>query len=73
MKRKIIEKRERGVSVADLARTYNRSTSTICTILKNKDKIKEMDVSKGVTRISIQRLRMLDDVERLLLIWINEK
>ncbi|PNF38621.1 hypothetical protein B7P43_G02309 [Cryptotermes secundus] len=73
MKRKIIEKRERSVSVADLARTYNRPTSTICTILKNKDKIKETDASKGVTRIPTQRLRILDDVERLLLIWINEK
>ncbi|PNF39976.1 hypothetical protein B7P43_G15949 [Cryptotermes secundus] len=29
IKRKIIEKQERGVSVADLACTYNRSTSTI--------------------------------------------
>ncbi|GBM08269.1 Tigger transposable element-derived protein 1 [Araneus ventricosus] len=73
MKRKIIEERERGVSVADLARTYNRSTSTICTILKDKDRIKEVDASKGVTRISTQRLRILDDVERLLLRWINEK
>ncbi|XP_043263000.1 tigger transposable element-derived protein 1-like [Colletes gigas] len=73
MKREIIEKRKRGVSVADLARTYNRSTSTICTILKNKDKIMEVDASKGVIRISTQRLRILDDVERLLLIWINEK
>lgn len=73
IKREIIDKREQGVSVADLARIYNRSTSTICTILKNKDKIKEIDASKGVTRISTQRLRVLDDVERLLLIWINEK
>lgn len=72
-KREIIKNRERGVSVADLARRYNRSTSTICTILKNKDKILEIDASKGVTRISAQRLRVLDDVERLLLIWINEK
>ncbi|PNF40558.1 hypothetical protein B7P43_G07603 [Cryptotermes secundus] len=63
MKRKIIEKRERGVSMADLARTYSRSTSTICSILKNKDKIKEIDASKGVTRISTQRLRILDNVE----------
>ncbi|PNF34655.1 hypothetical protein B7P43_G05710 [Cryptotermes secundus] len=37
MKRKIIEKRERGVSVADLARTYNRSTSTVCTTLKKEE------------------------------------
>ncbi|PNF24987.1 hypothetical protein B7P43_G08362 [Cryptotermes secundus] len=50
------EKRERGVSVADLACTYNRSTSTICTVLKNKDNIKEIDASKGVTRISTQQL-----------------
>ncbi|PNF22690.1 hypothetical protein B7P43_G07148 [Cryptotermes secundus] len=70
MKCKIIEKRERGVSVADLARTYNRSTSTICTILRNKDNIKEIDASKGVTRISTKRLCILEDVERLLLIWI---
>ncbi|PNF37109.1 hypothetical protein B7P43_G00502 [Cryptotermes secundus] len=73
MKSKIIEKRERGVSVADLACTYSRSTSTICTILKNKNKTKETDASKGVTRISTQRLRILDEVERLLLTWINEK
>lgn len=73
MKHQIIRKRERGVSVADLAHTYNRPTSTICTILKNKNKIKEIDASRGVTRISAQRLRILNDVERLLLIWINEK
>ncbi|PNF29693.1 hypothetical protein B7P43_G13060 [Cryptotermes secundus] len=46
-----------------LAHTYNQSTSTICTILKNKDKIKEIDASEGVARISMQRLRILDDVE----------
>ncbi|PNF20183.1 hypothetical protein B7P43_G16984 [Cryptotermes secundus] len=63
MKRKIIEKLERGVSVADLARTHNLSTSTVCTTLKNKDKIKETDASKGVTRISTQWLRILDDAE----------
>ncbi|KAL7645192.1 UNVERIFIED_CONTAM: hypothetical protein RMT77_003577 [Armadillidium vulgare] len=73
VKREIIEKRERGVSVTDLARTYNRSTSTICTILKDKDKIMKIDASKGVTRISTKRPRILDDVERLLLVWINEK
>lgn len=73
MKRKIIEKREGGVSVADLARSYNRSTSTICTILKNKDKIKEINASKGVSRMSSKRSRILDDVEKLLLIWINER
>lgn len=33
--------------MADLEYTYSRSTSMICTILKNKDKIKEIDASKS--------------------------
>ncbi|GBM20661.1 hypothetical protein AVEN_230245-1 [Araneus ventricosus] len=73
MKHKIIQKQERGVSLDNLALTYNRSTSTICKILKNKDRIKKIDASKGMTRIlSMKRLRILVDVERLFLIWINE-
>lgn len=58
MKCKIIEKRERDVSMS-----YNQSTSTICTILKNKDKIQEIDASREVRRI----------VEKLLFILINKK
>ena len=56
MKSKIIEKQEQGVSVANLASTYNQPTSTICTILKNKTKIKETDASRGVSRMSTKRL-----------------
>ncbi|GBM44696.1 hypothetical protein AVEN_101069-1 [Araneus ventricosus] len=70
MKLKITEKRERGVSVADVASTR---TSTICTILKNKDVIEEIDASKVMRKMCTQRLRILDDVERLLLMSINEK
>ncbi|CAG5130830.1 unnamed protein product, partial [Candidula unifasciata] len=55
MKHQIIEKRERGESVADLACTCNQSTITICTIFKNKDKIKEIDATQRVTRIFAQR------------------
>ncbi|GBM85385.1 hypothetical protein AVEN_205403-1 [Araneus ventricosus] len=69
MKRKIFEKRERRVSVADVASTCNRSASTICTFLENKDLIEEIEGSKGATRISTQ---FLDDVESLLLIWMHE-
>lgn len=71
-KREIINLREQGISVAEIARKYNRATSTICTILKNKDRLKEVEVSKGVTRLS-SRSRILDEVEKLLLIWLNEK
>ncbi|XP_040177160.1 tigger transposable element-derived protein 1-like isoform X2 [Rana temporaria] len=73
VKKKMIEKHERGMRVADIARFYNKSTSTICTILKKKENIRGLDAAKGVTRVSKQRPRVLEDVEKLLLIWINEK
>lgn len=69
VKKEIIEKRERGVSVVELAREYNRNTSTICCILKNREQLKASTVSKGVSRHS--RSKLIDDVERLLLIWID--
>lgn len=50
------------MSVADVARTYNRPTSTICTSFKNKNNIKEIDASKKVTRISTQRFCILENI-----------
>nr|XP_020452715.1 tigger transposable element-derived protein 1 [Monopterus albus] len=73
VKKEIIQKHERGMRVADIARFYNKSTSTICTILKKKEEIMGLDAAKGVTRVSKQRPRVLEDVEKLLLVWINEK
>ena len=73
MKHEIIEKHERGVRVSDLARHYDRSTSTICTILKQKDAIKSMKPAKGTTIISKLRTHIHDEMERLLLLWIKEK
>jgi hypothetical protein len=73
VKKEIIEKYERGNRVADIARFYNKSTSTICTLLKKKEEIKALDAAKGVTRVSKKRPRVLEDVEKLLLVWINEK
>ena len=52
LKREIIEKHERGVRVNDLAKQYNRSTSTICTILKQKQPIRTITPAKGVQIIS---------------------
>ncbi|GBN86685.1 hypothetical protein AVEN_163621-1 [Araneus ventricosus] len=57
-------------SMIDLVPTCYRSISRICTILK--DMIKDTHASKGMTRISKQRLQNLDDGERLLLVWIHE-
>ncbi|XP_023665526.1 histone-lysine N-methyltransferase EHMT2 isoform X7 [Paramormyrops kingsleyae] len=73
VKKEIIEKHERRMRVADIARFYNKSTSTICTILKKKEEIRGLDAAKGVTRVSKQRPHVLEDVEKLLLVWINEK
>ncbi|XP_039623765.1 tigger transposable element-derived protein 1-like [Polypterus senegalus] len=73
IKKEIIDKHERDVRVTELAKTYSRSTSTICTILKKKEEIKKLDVDKGVTVTSKLRPKLLEDVEKLLLVWINEK
>ncbi|KAJ7303174.1 hypothetical protein JRQ81_012107 [Phrynocephalus forsythii] len=73
VKKEIIEKHERGMRVVELARFYKKSASTISTILKKKEEMRELDLAKGITRISKQRPRVLEDVEKLLLVWINQK
>jgi hypothetical protein len=62
LKKEIIEKYECGIGVADNARFYNKSTSTICTLLKKKEEIKALYAAKGVTRVSKQRPCVLEDV-----------
>ncbi|XP_053336861.1 diphthine methyltransferase isoform X1 [Clarias gariepinus] len=73
IKKEIIAKKAAGASTSDLAREYGRPASTISTVFKEKDKILSADVAKGVTVLSRQRSKILEDVEKLLLIWINEK
>lgn len=72
-KKEIIAKYESGVRVSNLAKEYEMAKSTISTILKKKDALKKADVSKGVTKLTKQRSQVLEEVEKLLLIWINEK
>nr|XP_045587806.1 tigger transposable element-derived protein 1-like [Procambarus clarkii] len=73
VKKEIIAKHERGIRVVDLAREYGRAPSTISTILKGKDKYKTLDVAKGVSKLTSKRPKLLEDVERLLLVWMNER
>ncbi|XP_068234375.1 putative CENPB DNA-binding domain-containing protein 1 [Palaemon carinicauda] len=73
MKDEINEKHESGVRVIELARQYERSTSTICTTLKQKDAMKTTKPSKGVTILSKLCSDIHDEMERLLLIWIKGK
>ncbi|GBL80913.1 hypothetical protein AVEN_26323-1 [Araneus ventricosus] len=73
LKREIIEKDEQGVRIADLARQYGRSTSTICTVIKQKESIKGITPAKGVTIISKLRSSLHEKMEKLLMVWVTEK
>ncbi|XP_019721512.1 tigger transposable element-derived protein 1-like [Hippocampus comes] len=72
-KKEIIAEHEAGLRVADLAAQFGLPKSTVCTILKNKASIKAADVAKGVTLLTKQRPQILEDVEKLLLLWVNEQ
>ncbi|XP_023242082.1 tigger transposable element-derived protein 2-like [Centruroides sculpturatus] len=67
LKKEIIAKYENGIRVSDIAKEYNMTKLTISTIIKNKKAFKAVNV------ISKQRSKVLDEVEKLLLMWINEK
>ena len=71
LKKEIIVTFENGVCVSDLAAQCNMVECTISTFLKNKEAIKAADVAKGVTIVhSKQRPQIMDEVEKLRLIWI---
>lgn len=68
---KIIQKHEDGTCVSDLANLYRCSASIICTLLKIETK--KLDVAKGVNIITKHHPKALEDVEKLLLVWMNER
>ncbi|XP_045104973.1 tigger transposable element-derived protein 1-like, partial [Portunus trituberculatus] len=72
-KHEIITKYERGICIIDLAKEYGPNPSAISTIIKQKEDIKKLQLSKGVTIISKLRTDKHDEMERLFLIWIKEK
>ncbi|XP_068241084.1 putative CENPB DNA-binding domain-containing protein 1 [Palaemon carinicauda] len=47
--------------------------STISTILKQKEAIKALKSSKGITIISKRFSPIIEEMERLLLIWIKDR
>ena len=47
--------------------------STICTILKNKEELKTVQVAKGIFRLSKAKCNVIEEMENLLLVWIKEK
>ncbi|XP_076069180.1 putative CENPB DNA-binding domain-containing protein 1 [Oratosquilla oratoria] len=73
LKKELIAKFESGTRISDLATQYGMAKSTISSILKNKDIIKEANVAKGVTILAVNRSTIIEQMEKLLLVWINEK
>ena len=73
MKKDIIAEHENGARVSDLATKFGVPKSTISYTIKNKKTIKGASVAKGVTVLTKQRSQTIEEMEKLLLIWINEK
>ena len=61
VKKEIIAKHENDVRVSDLATQFGMAKSTICTILKNRETIKQADVARGVTVITKQRSQTIEE------------
>ena len=74
-KQEIIAKVESGQKMSDIARQYGLNRSTVGTILAKKDITKKTKKAKGVTKITSEKQRSAihEEMERLLLVWINER
>ena len=74
-KKDIIRQYEEGKRITEIARELGKAFSTIATIIKKKEDIKAADASKGIKFLTSKKKRpeILNEVEKLLLIWINEK
>ena len=73
LKKELITKWEKGTRVSDLAIQYSKAKSTISTILKNREAIKAVEVAKGVKSLTSKRLPAVEELEKILMVWINEK
>ena len=68
-----MSKYESGVCVSALATVCCMAKLTISTFLRYKEMIKESDVVKGMTLIINQKPQMLQDDEKLILIFFEGK
>lgn len=73
LKKELISKWEGGRRLTDLSKEYGMVKSTICTILKNRSAIKKSNVARGVKILSANRSPVMEEMEKLLLVWIEEK
>ena len=75
-KMEIIRRSESGESFASIGRSYDINRSTICSILKNKIKIKEYVQNCGNISSKIVSKRhgiVMDEMERSLSSWIDDQ
>ena len=72
-KKQIIAKYESGVGVTDITLMFKMPRTMISTIVRNKEAIKAANAAKGIKSVSKQHSQTLEEVEKLLYIWINEK
>ena len=70
VKKEIITEHENGVRVCDLVSDYGMPKSTY---LKNEEMMTAANIAKGSKVISEQRPQIIEEVEKLLLVFINEK
>ena len=71
--KEIIAEHDNGVRVSDLGSKYGMPKSITSTCLKNEEMITAANVAKGSKVISKQRPQIIEEVEKLLLVFINEK
>ena len=72
-KKEIIAKYETGVGVTDYTLLFKMPRMTISMVVRRKEAIKAASVAKDVKSVSKQLSQTLEEVEKLLYIWINEK
>lgn len=71
LNKEMIEKTWR-LHVVNLPQQYNRSTSAICTILKQK-KMKKVIPAKRVKIVFKQWTSIHENMKKLLIVWLMEK
>ncbi|KAM9486515.1 tigger transposable element-derived protein 1-like [Clarias gariepinus] len=73
---KIIERMEQGLKMADVARAFNMNRSTICSIVKDKNRIMEhvkSAVPSTSTIITKKRGKAIEEMEKLLSVWMQDQ
>lgn len=75
-KRNIVQRHEAGETISSMATKYKMNRSTIATILSQKVQIKDFklpDAPLKASKMTKRRGLVLEEMERLLVIWIEDQ